>query len=437
MELASLLILICAAVFIPKSNGANYEISNEFSGRTYSDDELRNPRFSIFQIINFANEPCIGSSRNGTCFTKQECENEGGSESGSCADGFGVCCILILSDGESTSLNNSYIVQTASTALGTGSRQYTICPCSSDVCRIKFDFTLFNLAAPFTATVGATTYFSDVNLHIGDCQTDTFSITGPAFAGSPLICGTNENQHMIIDTDGQECSTVNIGLGVTATSREWDIKVTQYRCGEEDGGPPGCLQWFIADTGSVRSFNFPNIARGGVVGATVTHLSNQEYDICIRTPSGANHICYVPCTSPATGDVAAIIQPSYGISISPNAAAKSGVDTSFCFNDYLTITGGTTAMIAQAGTQVSTALFCGRALETADNLVYNVASVCTSHQPFRIGVHFDGDEFIGNVKFGSMPTNANQNADVHEVKVNPGGIIGFSLCYTTGTPAAG
>ena len=51
--------------------------------------------------------------------------------------------------------------------------------------------------------------------------------------------------------------------------------------------------------------------------------------------------------------------------------------------------------------------------------------IIASHQPFRIGVHFDGDEFIGNVKFGSMPTNANQNADVHEVKVNPGGIIGL------------
>ena len=112
-------------------------------------------------------------------FFRQECENEGGTESGSCADGmlnqlstnlvikhfisldfhidlqislllfnvlgFGVCCVLILSDGDSTSLNQSYIVQAASTALGVGSRQYTICPCSTDVCRIKFDFTVSNL----------------------------------------------------------------------------------------------------------------------------------------------------------------------------------------------------------------------------------------------------------------------------------------------------
>ena len=29
---------------------------------------------------------------------------------------------------------------------------------------------------------------------------------------------------------------------------------------------------------------------------SVVHLSGQEYEICIRTPAGSNHICYVPCT---------------------------------------------------------------------------------------------------------------------------------------------
>ena len=56
--------------------------------------------------------------------------------------GFGVCCIKILSDEGSTSLNQSYIVQASSTSLGVGSRQYTVCPCSVDVCRIRFDFTV-------------------------------------------------------------------------------------------------------------------------------------------------------------------------------------------------------------------------------------------------------------------------------------------------------
>ena len=37
---------------------------------------------------------------------------------------------------------------------------------------------------------------------------------------------------------------------------------------------------------------------------SVTHLSNQEYEICIRTPSGVNHICYIPCTAPADSSIA-------------------------------------------------------------------------------------------------------------------------------------
>ena len=31
----------------------------------------------------------------------------------------------------------------------------------------------------------------------------------------------------------------------TTTSRAWDIKITQFACGDIDsGGPPGCLQYY-------------------------------------------------------------------------------------------------------------------------------------------------------------------------------------------------
>ncbi len=51
---------------------------------------------SIHNISNFrfTNGPCEGSgNRNGTCYTSQECESKGGTDGGSCASGFGVCCI--------------------------------------------------------------------------------------------------------------------------------------------------------------------------------------------------------------------------------------------------------------------------------------------------------------------------------------------------------
>ena len=48
--------------------------------------------------------------RNGTCFTSNECSSKGGSSSGSCAAGFGVCCVFTSStSGDTISQNCTYI----------------------------------------------------------------------------------------------------------------------------------------------------------------------------------------------------------------------------------------------------------------------------------------------------------------------------------------
>merc|ERR1719414_811492 len=228
---------------------------------------------------------------------------------------------------------------------------YTICPCSSDVCRIRFDFTQFMLAGPYGPGDGAgsgTAQKSDEAYATGDCLTDTFSISGPN-SGTPVICGTNDGQHMIADTDGTSCLTVNFGIGATTgTSRNWDIMTTQYRCGEEAGGPPGCLQWHMEGAGSVRSFNFPRQARGAAVADITTHLSSQRYSICIRRPQGTTTICYIPCTYFDGSGAIANMQQSFGLSIS-SADDTSAVSVSECSQDYIEIIGGTSAAIAAAG----------------------------------------------------------------------------------------
>ena len=61
--------------------------------------------------------------------------------------GFGTCCTVVLEEGGSSSLNQTYMVQASTTSLTTGPMTYTICPCSSDVCRIRFDFTVSNIIA--------------------------------------------------------------------------------------------------------------------------------------------------------------------------------------------------------------------------------------------------------------------------------------------------
>lgn len=384
-------------------------------------DAKRDQRFSIFQIIKFENSPCIGGTRNGTCFTEAECEDAGGTTDGECADGFGVCCITKLADGQATSLNQSYIVQESTSSITAGAKKYTICPCSADVCRIRFDFTDFTLAAPVTDP--GTTAAGSLLIHgqsIGDCTEDTFSITSSASAGSPVICGTNTGQHMIVDSDGNGCSVVNVGIGSGTSTRSYDIMVTQYRCGDESGGPPGCLQYFTGETGSVRSFNFPNQAAGTAVAVSVVHLSNQHYTACIRKPAGKTHICYIPCTSvdPAIG---AISMSSFGISLGNDAAVKSNEGTT-CLQDALIIPGGDTSVIAAAGIASLNSRFCGRELNTVLDIAWIAGtSVCTSSVPFTIGVEFDEDEVTADAN----------TANACEAALNPGGIVGFSLCYTT------
>merc|ERR1711997_195050 len=71
----------------------------------------------IFQVVKFPNDVCKGSSRNGTCYTKEECSSKGGKNEGSCASGFGVCCVFSLSCGKSASENSTYIVQASATAV--------------------------------------------------------------------------------------------------------------------------------------------------------------------------------------------------------------------------------------------------------------------------------------------------------------------------------
>jgi len=396
-------------------------------------ESLRDAKFSIFQIVKFENAPCVGSSRNGTCFTAAECESAGGTEDGDCADGFGQCCITILSDGATTSLNQSYIVKSGTSTIETST--YTICPCSSDVCRIRFDFTQFSLAGPFSyvgTQNGASnmmTALDGAGGAIGDCQIDTFSITGTKNSGTPIICGENTGQHVFVDSDGKACHTINLGIGTATATRSLDIMVTQYRCGEEAGGPEGCLQYHTSSTGKIRSFNFPDQANNAAVAAGVTHLSSQDYDICIRRPAGATHICYTQCTNVAgasAANMAATAQASFGVSVSPDAAAKSNAGPTLCNADYLVIPGGDT--LANAATTPAPLAnlnrFCGRELNpTAMVANANVVSVCTAVLPFTVGVHFDADEEHTAIANGQTANS--------EAAVPPGGIIGFSLCYTT------
>ena len=54
--------------------------------------------FSLFSVVSFPNRECTTSSDtsdtivNGVCQRDDECTSNGGTPSGNCASGFGVCC---------------------------------------------------------------------------------------------------------------------------------------------------------------------------------------------------------------------------------------------------------------------------------------------------------------------------------------------------------
>merc|ERR1712223_508779 len=375
----------------------------------------------IFQVVKFPNDICSGSSYNGTCYTAEECSSKGGTNEGSCASGFGVCCTFALSCGDSSSENQTYLVQSSVTSL-TSPCTYTICKCSTNICRIRFDFTTFVLAtavAGTTVSAAATAAGSQIGTALGDCTTDQFSITSPGNQGTPIICGTNGGYHMIVDASS-DCSQATFNIGaLTTTSRKWTIRVTQYACGDYDmSGWPGCLQYYTSTASTIQNFAFPTSAT--TVTSGVTHLSNQKYDICIRRAKSYYYICY----SQWKAGTAVFAQGSFGLSVSPSIASQAGTNTA-CTSDYIAIPYGNSAAIAAITAPATEATFansyCGRFFHYTSASTSGT-TVCSRRSPFTVGVNFDSNE-VTSISV------ADSKASTRETSEYPGGITGFKLIY--------
>jgi len=438
------LILICTS---SQAHGENHPLNEYTSADDDAINHQRDPRLSVFQVVKFSNSICAGSSRNGTCYTSAECSSIGGTKDGTCADGFGVCCIVILTTSGTSSVNNTYIYKASGTTYTAGDHKYTICPCSDQICRIRLDLNTFTIASPNTGygtryAGGATTsYPLGASATIGDCYIDSFFVNSPYGRSTPLICGVNSGQHIFVDTTASECIDVHYEIGGgTSSTRELDIRVSQYTCGDEMGGPPGCLQYLTSSSGKIRSFNFPDLTPAGTVGYKYVHLSRQHYKACIRKNSGKSYICYWPCTNVVgkstaeTVGIAVTSQPSFGLSLSPAAASQGTIGT-VCTSDYITIPQAFTAAIAAIlntntvmgveGGTVATR-FCGRYLNTVAAAYDNDVSICSLAVPFELAVDFNDDEFC-NAKTDAKTCEYYGGAD-HAV-TGGGGILGFSLCY--------
>jgi len=400
----------------------------------------------IFNVVSFPNDVCISgtNSRNGTCYTQEECTSRNGVASGSCADGFGVCCIITLTCGQTTRENCTYLTQTASntpsTNTGSTGCSYVICPQTNTISRIRLDMETFQIAPPNVPgiTTGAGMAVRTGG-GVGACAQDTFTVTGSQ-GNVPVICGSNDNQHMIVDVDGVSCVTVAFNYGAATVQRSYTIHVLQYERGNDHiAGQEGCLQFFTGTTGTVRTFNWVDVAGS-------THLQNQDYNICVRRRTDYCIICWVPTTA---GTNATPTKGSFGLSnggSTDNAASDAatpkgslgGYGTANCAiggaaiqgMDYIIIPQGNTQAIATLVTLPMIALedrHCGRFLGPANQAALD-AAVCSRATPFMLTVVTDNVE-VDAAAAVAMQTMNEASIDVVNA-AEPFGTMGFSLDFT-------
>merc|ERR1712117_388891 len=292
----------------------------------------------------------------------------------------------------SSSANNSYaIISSYSTSSDADPCTYTFCKTNNDVCKLRIDFDTMVLTAPTTYAANptaASTYLHGA--YIGDCNTDSLTVSNPGSAVPPTICGYNTGQHMWVPAS-DSCNQINIDIdtGSTSTTRKWQIKVTQYECGNMMAPEQDCLQYLTASSGTIASFAFDTSA-STTVATTQYHLSNQYYDICIRRARGYCSLCFSPeITSTTTTNVA-----SFGISAGSVAPAQTAASGSYCsgvttinptaasnvgYGDYLEIvrlqdgTGSSTASGPATISRICGAIF--DATTTSDQTTH--ATACT------------------------------------------------------------
>jgi len=248
---------------------------------------------SMFNIVRFPNDACDGGSRNGTCYTKEECSNKGGTEDGDCAQGYGVCCTFISNCGASLSENNTYFESTGDEK---SHCSIQVCKASSTIVQLRLDFVDFVINQPETSitTVAyvaggvVTTFAGKTASEATRCLTDVFSVSNPGGPSPPQICGNNVDEHMYVDM-GAECIDLTFQLSLTGSlDAKWNIRVTQYEKTYDNLAPFGCTQYFWKQDsdsdgkGTIQSYNWSG----------ARHLADQNQVICIRREDDKTKICY-------------------------------------------------------------------------------------------------------------------------------------------------
>jgi len=231
--------------------------------------------FSLFSVVTFPNDECttvMDPTMRGLCITAEECTDQGGTASGNCASGFGVCCFTTVTAAGEITNNVTYIqnVGFPTAVLGTApvtaaTRAFTV-KGGANICQVRFDFEAATVFQGPTA---------------GACAGDAITVTQTSTTignGFTNLCGTLSGQHIYVENDGANpAATLNIATSATALARTWKILVRTIECDSPAKAPGGCLQYFTGTSGNIVSFN---------AGTTGALLDDLLYNVCIRREAG-------------------------------------------------------------------------------------------------------------------------------------------------------
>jgi len=231
--------------------------------------------FSLFSVVTFPNDECttvMDPTMRGLCITAEECTDQGGTASGNCASGFGVCCFTTVTDAGAITNNVTYIQNEGfpTAVLGTApvtaaTRAFTV-QGGENICQVRFDFEAATVFEGPTA---------------GACAGDAITVgqtTTTIGNGFTNLCGTLSGQHIYVENDGANpAATLNVDTSATVLARTWKILVRTIECDSPAKAPGGCLQYFTGTSGNIVSFN---------AGTTGALLDDLLYNVCIRREAG-------------------------------------------------------------------------------------------------------------------------------------------------------
>jgi len=267
--------------------------------------------FSVFEIVRFNNDACTGDDgKAGVCYTAAQCTSMGGSATGNCAMGFGVCCRILvdptcpsdITTASATIVNPGYPndVNTA-TATSCSSSSATTRKAAP---RIFFPTTSTSTASSTSVTnvevsgtdtmyrwamKKATTTVEQIRLDfvefdiappiVGACTNESMTIMGADAVTNKILpdklCGVLTGQHLYLSVKdlGTDFVTIEITLSSNST-QQWEILVTQIEGdATADLAPRGCLQYFKEDAATFSSFNYDN--GNGML------INDNQYSVCI------------------------------------------------------------------------------------------------------------------------------------------------------------